>query len=92
MKPRNLEGSFFIKTLAPFIKIWHFIEQNTFASARNIEKVEIDKVALNIHSLLMHFFFINLGYHIYFIISSVFIFIQFGPDPVSSYQERIFFQ
>lgn len=64
--------------------------QNTFVSARDAEKVGIDKVALNIHSLLMHFFFINLGYHIYFIISSVFI--QFGPDPVLSYQEKIFFE
>lgn len=68
MKNSNLKCHFFIKALAWFIKIWDFTEQNTFASARDIEKVGTDKEALNIHSLFMHF--INLGYHICFIIES----------------------
>lgn len=31
-------------------------------------------------------YFINLGYHILFYYKLFFVFIQFGPDPVSSYQ------
>lgn len=60
------------------------IEQNAFTSPRDIEKEEIVKVALNIHSFLMHF--INLDYYILFYYQLFFVFLQFGPDPVSSYQ------
>lgn len=55
LKNSNFGRSFLMKTLAWFIKIWGFIEQNTVTSSRDIEKVGIDKVALNIHSLLCTF-------------------------------------